>query len=80
MAEVGERIVVKRCAVCNVRMSKGHKKGPKPIVCSRSVCKKAWAKKHMTLDYPPTSWDTATWYNRFLKQNPDAWDDYLDNE
>ena len=24
-------------------MSKGHKRGPKPIVCSRTKCKKKWA-------------------------------------
>ncbi len=73
-------MTVKRCAVCNVRMSKGHKKGPKPITCSRSVCKKKWAKLHMTFDSPPSSWKLASWYNRFLFENPDAWDDYFDSE
>lgn len=61
-------------------MSKGIKKGPKPKTCSRSLCKKKWANKHMTLDISWSSWKSASDYNRFLYENPDAWDDYFDYE
>ena len=69
-----------KCAICGVRMTKGSRWGPKPIVCSRSVCRKSWAMKHKTLDYPPSSWKMKSWYNQFLRENPDAWDDYFDSE
>ncbi len=38
-----------RCKVCNVPMSRGYSKGPKPIVCSKSICKKKWNALHGTL-------------------------------
>ena len=68
-------MAVKHCAVCNVRMSKGHKKGPKPVTCSRSACKKKWAKSHMTFDMSHSHWTTASWINKLLRENPDAFDD-----
>ena len=72
--------MIRKCAVCKVRMSKGHKKGPKPLVCSRSACKKKWYNQHMTLDVRWNSWASATDDNRLLRENPDAWDDYFDSE
>ena len=73
-------MTVKRCAVCNVRMSKGHKKGPKPVTCSRAACKKKWYGMHRTLDISRPSWHTVTLINTLYKQNPDAWEDYFDIE
>ena len=67
-----------RCAVCNVRMSRG--KGPKPIVCSKRSCRKAWVKTHITLDRPPLAWELRAQDNLLMSQNPDAWDDYFDIE
>ena len=34
------------CRICNVPMSRGYSKGPKPIVCSKSICKKKWNAMH----------------------------------
>jgi hypothetical protein len=72
MARSGERIVVKRCVVCNVRMSKGHKKGPKPLCCSRSACKKKWAKAHGTL-YPRSD-PVREMELELYRLYPDAWE------
>ena len=59
-------------------MTKGLSKGPKPVTCSKSSCKKKWADKHMTFNLSHSSWASASDYNRFLKENPDAWDGYFD--
>jgi len=65
-------MTVRKCAVCNVRMSKGHKKGPKPITCSRSACKKKWAMKHGRLHpYPDPVRDMEI---ELYRQYPDAWE------
>jgi len=68
-------MAVKRCAVCNVRMSKGHKKGPKPITCSRSSCKKDWALQHRTLDRTFQLSAIRSMELELYRLYPDAWDD-----
>ena len=59
-------------------MSKGARKGPKPLTCSRSACKKKWANSHMRMNC--SSYGLRSEENLIIKQNPDAWDDYFDIE
>ena len=65
-------MTIKRCAVCNVRMSKGHKKGPKPIVCSSTACKKKWWKMHGRLD--PGHDPVREMEIELMRLYPDAWE------
>ena len=62
-------------------MTKGLSKGPKPITCSKTACKKKWASMHMTFNLSrPRSWEARDLENRLIRENPDAWDGYFDSE